>query len=57
MMLLVCMAFSKICSLCNHEFTSLENYMSHIKNNHEKVSPEEFVRQHGELKWSFRNAE
>jgi len=29
--------------------------MSHIKNEHRKASPEEFVKNDGELKWSFRN--
>jgi len=51
------MSFSKTCPLCNHEFVSLGDYMYHIKNNHAKVSPEEFVRKHGELKWAFRNTQ
>jgi len=29
--------------------------MTHIKNNHSKESPEEFVKIPGELKWSFRS--
>ena len=49
------MGFSKSCPICNQDFGSLVNYMSHIKNNHEKVSPEEFVRSNEETKWSFRN--
>ncbi len=51
------MSFSKNCPLCQHEFVSLNDYMYHIKTDHNKVSPEEFVRKHGELKWAFRNAE
>jgi len=31
--------------------------MSHIKNNHDAIPPEEFVKNYGEIKWSFRNAE
>ena len=49
------MGFSKMCPICKQGFVSLVNYMSHIKNNHSKVSPEEFVKNSGELKWSFKN--
>lgn len=49
------MAFTKTCPLCKNNFVSLETYMSHIKTNHDKVRPEEFVKSSGELKWSFRS--
>jgi len=49
------MVFSKTCNVCNQNFISLVNYMLHIKNDHSEISPEEFVRNNGELKWSFRN--
>ncbi len=48
------MGFDKTCSICKQVFSSLENYMSHIKNQHDKVRPEEFVKDSGELKWSLR---
>jgi len=49
------MVFSKTCPICRQGFDSLEIYMSHIKSNHDKVRPEEFVKNSGELKWSFRS--
>lgn len=49
------MEFSKVCPICKEHFESLEDYMSHIKNNHAKVSPQKFVKSVDELKWSFRN--
>ena len=49
------MGFNKKCPRCTQVFVSLETYMSHIKNNHSKESPEEFVKNNGELKWSFRS--
>jgi hypothetical protein len=49
------MGFAKTCPLCKQDFISLVTYMSHIKSNHGKISPEEFVKDDGELKWSFRN--
>ncbi|MGY5149930.1 MAG: hypothetical protein ACW9W3_07685 [Candidatus Nitrosopumilus sp. bin_68KS] len=49
------MVFTKTCPICKHDYASLENYMSHIKTNHDKVRPEEFVKSSGELKWSFRS--
>lgn len=49
------MGFTKICPICNQKFSSLVNYMSHIKSDHSEVSPEEFVKSHEETKWSFRN--
>ncbi|WP_179372159.1 hypothetical protein [Nitrosopumilus ureiphilus] len=49
------MVFSKTCPICKQDFISLETYMSHIKSNHDKVRPEEFVKSNGELKWSFRS--
>ena len=49
------MVFSKTCPLCKTDFISLVNYMSHIKKNHDKVPPEEFVKKHDEVKWSFRS--
>ncbi|MCA9811799.1 MAG: hypothetical protein KC483_02935 [Nitrosarchaeum sp.] len=48
------MTFSKTCPVCKQDFLSLVNYVSHIKKDHDKVSPEEFVKNQGELKWSFR---
>jgi len=51
------MGFTKICPLCSQVFVSLETYVSHIKNNHSKESPKEFVKKYGELKWSWRNNE
>jgi len=49
------MVFNKTCPICNQFFASLEIYMSHIKSDHSKVHPEEFIKKHGEVKWSFRN--
>jgi hypothetical protein len=51
------MGFAKTCPRCSQDFISLVTYMSHIKNNHGKISPKEFVKDDGELKWSFRNDE
>ena len=48
------MGFSKTCPLCLQNFFSLVTYMSHIKSNHSKVSPKEFVKYNTELKWAFR---
>ena len=49
------MSFSKTCPICKQFFSSLVAYMSHIKTNHNKVHPDEFIKNNGELKWSFRN--
>lgn len=49
------MVFSKTCPICNQDYVSLETYMSHIKSDHSKLRPEEFVKNSGELKWSFRS--
>ena len=49
------MTFNKTCPICNQKFSSLIAYMSHIKNDHSKESPESFVRKPGELKWRLRN--
>ena len=49
------MAFSKICPICNQDYSSLVTYMSHIKNDHSKEPPESFVREPGELKWRLRS--
>ena len=49
------MGFAKTCPVCNENYSSLVTYMSHIKNNHSKESPETFVRESGELKWRLRN--
>jgi len=49
------MTFSKICPSCNEKYSSLVTYMSHIKNNHSKESPESFVKESGELKWTLRS--
>ncbi|MFQ5475514.1 MAG: hypothetical protein ACE5DT_00600 [Nitrosopumilus sp.] len=48
------MGFSKTCPLCLQSFSSLAIYMSHIKSNHSKISPEAFVKDNNELKWSFK---
>ena len=49
------MTFSKTCPICEQDFTSLVDYMSHIKNNHSRESPSTLVREEGELKWRLRN--
>lgn len=49
------MGFTKNCPLCSQAFVSLGTYVSHIKDKHPKVAPEEFVRKKGETKWSFRD--
>ena len=49
------MGFTKTCPICQQDYFSLVDYMSHIKNNHSKESPEVFVKEKGELKWSFKN--
>ncbi len=49
------MAFGRICPLCKQNFFSLVTYMSHIKNSHSKIPPEEFVKTEVEIKWSFRS--
>jgi len=49
------MGFTKTCPICKQDFFSLVSYMSHIKKNHDKESPEAFVKENGELKWSMRN--
>lgn len=51
------MVFKKTCPLCKENFLSLGVYMTHIKNNHDKISPEAFVQNSDELKWSFRNSD
>lgn len=51
------MGFTKRCPLCNENFVSLVSYMSHIKSSHQKISPEEFVKDKGEIKWSFKQTE
>ncbi len=51
------MGFTKTCPLCKQDSFSLVDYMSHIKNNHNKESPEAFVEKKDELKWSFRNVD
>ncbi|HSB83101.1 MAG TPA: hypothetical protein VLD64_01260 [Nitrosarchaeum sp.] len=47
------MGFSKTCPLCKQTFLSLVTYMSHIKNNHNKVSPDMLTKDTVELKWSW----
>ncbi|MDF2422571.1 MAG: hypothetical protein OPY06_06130 [Nitrosopumilus sp.] len=49
------MGFTKICPMCGQTYLSLVTYMSHIKNRHSKESPESFVKEGGELKWTFRS--
>jgi len=49
--------FTKKCPVCNETFSSLESYMEHIKNNHNKESPEKCVKNNEELKWSLRNTD
>lgn len=49
--------FTKKCPVCNETFSSLESYMDHIKNNHSKESPEKFVKNNEEIKWSLRNTD
>lgn len=49
------MVFSKTCPICKLNFISLVSYMSHIKDKHAKVHPENFVKKTEELKWTFRN--
>ena len=49
------MGFTKTCPICTQDFFSLVTYMSHIKSNHNKEAPTAFVKEKGELKWSFRN--
>ena len=51
------MGFSKTCPICMQNFFSLLTYMSHIKSNHNKISPKEFTKNNNELKWSFRKNE
>lgn len=48
------MGFQKTCPVCKKEFTSLEEYMNDIKNNHKDIPPEVFVKKDAESKWSFR---
>lgn len=48
------MGFSKTCPICKNDFSSLMTYMSHIKSNHSKTSPEAFVKDNHELKTGFR---
>ncbi len=51
------MVFSEIYPICNENYSSLVTYISHIKNNHSKESPESFVRELGELKWRLKNVD
>jgi len=49
----IVMGFSKTCPLCKQTFLSLVTYMSHIKSNHDKVSPDILTKDTVELKWSW----
>lgn len=51
------MVFEKTCPICDTIFHSLESYMGHIKDNHNKESPEKFVQRNEETKWSFRGTD
>jgi hypothetical protein len=51
------MSFNKTCPLCQEPFSSLVNYMEHIKSNHSKELPETFVRDGKELSFSFKKIE
>ena len=48
------MAFSKQCHICKIEFTSLEDYMKHIKEFHKDIRPDKFTVYGNEQKWGFR---
>ena len=50
------MGFNKKCPICEQNFSALIAFMTHIKEKHDKVSPEALASERTELKWSFRKA-
>lgn len=53
--LTISVAFDKICPLCKIMYFSLSEYMSHIKDEHDGVSPETLINNNEELKWKLRD--
>jgi len=51
------MTFSKTCPVCKQFFSSLVSYMSHIKSDHAKIPPKDFLKDNNELTWSFRTTD
>ena len=46
--------FSKTCPACNEHFTSLTDYMEHVKNKHQDIPPHEILKMGKEHKWKLR---
>lgn len=52
---IISVVFDKTCPLCKIMYSSLSEYMSHIKSKHDGVSPEKFINNNIELKWKLRD--
>ena len=46
--------FSKTCPVCKKVFSSLEEFMTHIKTEHKDLSPSDILSMGDERKWKFR---
>ena len=46
--------FSKACPVCNANFSSLSDYMQHIKEKHGDIPPEDIASIGKEHKWTLR---
>lgn len=46
--------FSKTCTACNKKFTSLVEYIAHVKKDHKDIPPEKFVKMGKEHKWKLK---
>ncbi len=46
--------FKKRCPACAKNFSSLVEFMKHVKNEHEDISPEKMAEMGKEHKWKLR---
>ena len=46
--------FSKKCPVCQNEFSSLAEFMTHIKKDHKDIAPSDILSTGKEHKWKFR---
>ena len=49
--------FSKNCTACNKKFTSLFEYMEHVKKDHKDIAPDELVKMGKEHKWQLKGSD
>lgn len=47
-------SFKKRCPVCANNFSSLVEFMKHVKNEHEDISPEKMAEMGKEHKWKLR---